>query len=114
MRTCYYEITVRGDDGGPDCLRIGIGEQHLQRDRTYYLATNAGIVLKIAYRKEVWRIKQVAGPPARRDKANPEGWSDIIYHPGPVDAYVFGIGYGFPKPDLAERTFPGYLAARTD
>jgi hypothetical protein len=107
VRTCYYEISVRESDN----LFIGGNNnpQPLQRGRTYYLATNAGVVLKIAFRDETWRIKQVAGPPVRRDKASPGGWTDIIYHPEKVLAYVFGIGHGFDKPDVAERTVPGYL-----
>ena len=106
-RTCYYEINVR--ESGH--LFIG-GNDHpqlLQEGRTYYLATNAGVVLKIARRKATWRIKQVAGPPARRDKAPAGGWSDCIYHPEKVSAYVFGAGRGYAKTDLAVRTVPGYL-----
>lgn len=114
MRTCYYEIRVQaGDDC--DCLLVGGNSpQQVLRDHTYYLATDQGVVLKIAYRRATWRIKQVAGPPARRDKASEGGWSDCIYHPGKVVAYVFGIGHGFPKPDTAERTAPGYLTPRTN
>jgi hypothetical protein len=110
VRTCYYEIKVQDSDnlfiGGNDTTQL------LQRDRTYYLATNLGIVLKIAFRNETWRIKQVAGPPARRDKAPDGGWSDCVYHPDKVTAYVFGVGHGYTKPDIAIRTIPGYLVPR--
>jgi len=107
VRAIYYEITVRESD----YLLIGgsLDLQPLQRDRTYYLSTDQGIVLKIACRHDTWRIKQVAGPPVRRDKMVTGGWSDCIYHPGEITAYVFGIGRGFAKADLAERTVPGYL-----
>jgi hypothetical protein len=108
-RTCYYEIAVYNGDR----LHVGGRLFHLQHDRTYYLATNAGIVLKIAYRN-TWRIKQVAGPPGRRDKARPESWSDTFYHPGDIESLVLGIGEGFPRADLAERTYPGFLSARDD
>lgn len=109
MRPCYYEINVRASND----LFIG-GNKHpqaLAQDRTYYLTTNLGVVLKIAFRWGTWRLKQVAGRPVRRDRAQSEGWSDCIYHPGPVSAYVFGIGHGFAKADVAERTHPNYLAA---
>ncbi|MEN6367619.1 MAG: hypothetical protein ABFC88_12465 [Thermoguttaceae bacterium] len=109
MRTVYYEINVHQSEH----LFIGGMTENpsplVQRDRTYYLYTNAGVVLKIAYRGETWRIKQVAGPAGRREKAAEGGWSDCFYHPGEVTSFVFGMGHGFEKTDVAEHTIPGYL-----